>query len=297
MDKNSPLWKITIPSKHGAATKSEVQSENHRNQDDDIEMQFSDVSQNRSLYVKKHHSYYTHDNLSAPRSQSYTPVKSHSRKLVGRTDYQMTISKNSYEDILFYEKKALNLDKLNDYLRTNAFNIDMQMNLGEFLYKIMPANIYDKDLENIMTPDDQPSGTGHLGLMPASRPERQSIFNLDKFRVSVRPDDDLNKQTGGKHPEVHLNLVTATALLEETMALIERCKHYEKELAKRDLIIRRAIVNYCYDDANTGERRSSFIRSKGEINDDVKSMLVGEVPRLILSEYESCHFKNRQLEE
>ena len=80
------------------------------------------------------------------------------------------------------------------------------------------------------------------------------------------------------------------------MTLVQKCRRYEKELAKRDLIIRRAIVNYCYDDAN-GDRRSSFIRSKGEINEDVKSMLTGEVPRLILSEYESVHYKNREMEE
>lgn len=34
------------------------------------------------------------------------------------------------------------------------------MNLGEFLFKIMPANIYDKDIENIMTSDDQTSACG-----------------------------------------------------------------------------------------------------------------------------------------
>lgn len=134
--------------------------------------------------------------------------------------------------------------------------------------------------------------------MPAARNERQNIFNIDKFRVSVVPDDQSEQAgTSGRQPTVQLNLATATALLEETMALVDKCKHYEQELSKRDLIIRRAVVNRCYDDANTGKRRSSFIRSKGEINDDIKSMLVGEVPRLILSEYESCHFKNRKMDD
>lgn len=80
------------------------------------------------------------------------------------------------------------------------------------------------------------------------------------------------------------------------MTQLERGKHYEKELAKRDLIIRRAIVNHCYND-DEGDRMSSFIRSKGEINEDVKCLLVGEVPRLIMQEYETCHHKNRLLEE
>ena len=58
----------------------------------------------------------------------------------------MTIVQNSYDDILFYEKKALNLEKFTDYLNFTGFKIDMQMNLGEFLYKIGPSNINDEDL-------------------------------------------------------------------------------------------------------------------------------------------------------
>ena len=78
-------------------------------------------------------------------------VEVRERSLVGRADFKVNICKNTYEDILFYEKKALNLDRMAEYLSRNTFSIDMQMNLSEFLFKVMPANIYDKDLENMMT--------------------------------------------------------------------------------------------------------------------------------------------------
>lgn len=193
---------------------------------------------------------------------------------------------------MFYEKKALRMDKLTDSMMSNCLHIDMQMNLSEFLYKIMPANIYDKDVQEMLSPDDHLQIHKQLTGQGMSQ-NRQSTFSLDRFKVNVAHTDAT--ASGSARPLIELNLVTATALLEEAMNQLDRGKYYEKELAKRDLIIRRAVVNHCYEDA--GERMSSFIRSKGEINEDVKSLLVGEVPRLILSEYQSCHHKNRQLEE
>ena len=60
--------------------------------------------------------------------------------------FQISIAQNSYDDILFYEKKALNLERFTEYLNQAGFHIDMQMNLAEYLLKISPANIYDQDL-------------------------------------------------------------------------------------------------------------------------------------------------------
>ena len=61
---------------------------------------------------------------------------------------------HSYEDLLFYEKKALKLEAVTDFINQNAFKIDMQMNLREYLYKITPANISNKDLENKTLPEN-----------------------------------------------------------------------------------------------------------------------------------------------
>ena len=60
---------------------------------------------------------------------------------MNRADFKVEIVQNSYDDILFYEKKALSLDKMQTKLNENMFRIDMQMNLGEFLHKIKNANI------------------------------------------------------------------------------------------------------------------------------------------------------------
>lgn len=68
------------------------------------------------------------------------------RSLISRSDFNVNITPNCYDDILFYERKALNLDQMSDYLNSKMLSIDMQMNLGEFLFKITPANISDKDL-------------------------------------------------------------------------------------------------------------------------------------------------------
>jgi hypothetical protein len=40
---------------------------------------------------------------------------------------------------------------------------------------------------------------------------------------------------------VHLNLLGATAILEQTMDFIERFRHHESEIMKKDFIIRKAI--------------------------------------------------------
>jgi hypothetical protein len=95
--------------------------------------------------------------------------------LVNRQDFKMSIPRTSYEDILHLEKKALKLQSISDFINQNSFKIDMQMNLSEYLFKIMPANIFDKDLIIEQVPDDYPlrasnfrsthhSGIGMLGL-------------------------------------------------------------------------------------------------------------------------------------
>lgn len=64
------------------------------------------------------------------------------------------------------------------------------MNLGEFLYKIMPANIYDKDIENLMINDSQSNGRNNLNTMPGPKNDRKTIFNLDKFKVNLKDDEE-----------------------------------------------------------------------------------------------------------
>ena len=66
--------------------------------------------------------------------------------LKSQIGYRVDIVSNSYDDILFYEKKALQLEGLTDKFLANTFRIDMQMNLAEFLHKIKPAIIKESDL-------------------------------------------------------------------------------------------------------------------------------------------------------
>lgn len=40
-----------------------------------------------------------------------------------------------------------------------------------------------------------------------------------------------------------------------------------------------------------------YFKNKGEINEDIKSMLAGEVPRLILKDYEECYNKKLIMKE
>ena len=49
--------------------------------------------------------------------------------------------RNTFHDIMFYEKKALKLDKIINYSQTNQREIDDQMNLSEFLQKITNSQI------------------------------------------------------------------------------------------------------------------------------------------------------------
>jgi len=89
------------------------------------------------------------------------------------------------------------------------------MNLGEFLQKIKTANIYESDLSS--------KQVSHPQAFKAK--ER---VGLERFSLPVEG--------------ITINRVTATAMLEETMALLHKCKTYERELEKRDSIIQQAIV-------------------------------------------------------
>lgn len=147
------------------------------------------------------------------------------KDLINRQDFQVQIIKNSYEDILFYEKKALNLEKIDQFLNQQAFNIDMQMNLSEFLYKIKPAAINDGDLKK----DKNVQRQQQLAIPP--------LVKLDDYRIRIGGWSQDGEET------VTVNLFAATALIEETMSLLERCKYFQAELDKRDLIIQKAILN------------------------------------------------------
>lgn len=83
---------------------------------------------------------------------------------------------------MFYEKKALRMERLTESMISNCLHIDMQMNLSEFLFKIMPANIYDKDVEDMLMPDE--TFQNYKPGQPFSQ-NRQSTFSLDRFKVNV----------------------------------------------------------------------------------------------------------------
>jgi hypothetical protein len=82
-----------------------------------------------------------------------------------------------------------------------------------------------------------------------------------------------------KPDEIVINRVTATALLEETISLVEKCKSYERELEKRDSIIQQAVFGV-----------------NSEVNKYVQTLLAGEVPRLVLKEFEASRQKNLKLD-
>lgn len=75
-----------------------------------------------------------------------------------------------------------------------------------------------------------------------------------------------------------MNLLTASALLEETINAMNKCKHYENELEKRDIVIQKAIMHM-------SENRKS--NPQNQINKFVQNLLEAEVPRLILKEYDN----------
>lgn len=134
------------------------------------------------------------------------------RKLVNRSDFKVNIPKNSYEDILFYEKKALKLNNLSDFINQNAFRIDLQMNLREYLFKISPAQIYDRDLQNNKLPEnfsfkfkDRNFGEG---------------FVYDRFQAKILYNEDESHKEP-LIPEIRVNLLGASALLEQTMNFLE----------------------------------------------------------------------------
>ena len=95
----------------------------------------------------------------------------------------------------------------------------MQMNLAEFLHKIKPAIINESDLVSESFSEKVIHESKKAGI----------VKSLNKT-VTVGIEEN-GKKT------VTLNLVTATALLEETMELVKKCKNYESELEKRDSII------------------------------------------------------------
>ena len=101
---------------------------------------------------------------------------------------------------MFYEKKALSLQNLQTSLAKNSDAINTQMNLGEFLAKVKHCHIET----------DPPMAQKQVLL--------QSQLNWDA-------------------PVIRINQLAAIGILEETIQLINKCKHYESELEKRDNII------------------------------------------------------------
>lgn len=88
---------------------------------------------------------------------------------MNRNDFKVTVPTHSYEDLLFYEKKALKLEKVTDFINQSSFKIDMQMNLREYLFKITPANINNKDLEQKLIPENFKLGNSSLANLKAKK--------------------------------------------------------------------------------------------------------------------------------
>ena len=105
------------------------------------------------------------------------------------------------------------------------------MNLAEFLYKIKPANIYNKDL---ITPPD--AGDDFEKIWMKSNGPGAPRIDLDEYKINIRQRTSSTSDLKNV-PTVTVNLLTVSALLEETMNIMEKCKYYERELDNRDLII------------------------------------------------------------
>lgn len=113
--------------------------------------------------------------------------------------------------------------------------------------------------------------------------QSETVIKRDeKIQMSQQAIAGSNGKAAKPGP-IKVNLMTASALLEETINVMKKCKQYENELEKRDIVIQKAIMHM-------SENRNSNPQS--QINKFVQNLLEAEVPRLILKEYDNSRLQN-----
>ena len=95
------------------------------------------------------------------------------------------------------------------------------MNLAEFLRKVQVSQIRDSELTD-----------SSLIMRFEGEDGYENDISMNKFNAKIKSQNPYEDTftPGGDELSVELNLISAQAILEKTIKILERCKTYEDEL-------------------------------------------------------------------